>query len=238
MYQQSATLDKERAVTTYAPLVKRIAYHMMARLPASVQVDDLIQVGLLGLMDAVSNYDGAQGGQFEAYASQRIRGAMLDELRQADWLPRTVRKNARQIETAISKLEQRLGRQPSEQQIANELGMELSQYQEMLQSARGSQLLYYEDFHGAEDNDFFDQYRSDKQSNPVDMLADERFRAILVDAIKALPERERTVMGLYYEQDLNLKEIGAVMGVTESRISQLHSQAVARLRAKLKVWSD
>ena len=159
---------------------------------------------------------------------------MLDELRHADWLPRTVRKNARQIEAAISKLEQRLGCQPTEQQIANELGIELPQYQEMLQTARGSQILYYEDFHGAEDNDFFDQHASEKQSNPMELLADERFRAVLVDALKALPERERTVMALYYEQDLNLKEIGAVMGVTESRISQLHSQAVARLRVKFK----
>ena len=234
MPQQSATIEKERAVATYAPLVKRIAYHMMARLPASVQVDDLIQVGLIGLMDAVANSDGARGAQFIAYASQRIRGAMLDELRHADWLPRTVRKNARQIEAAISKLEQRLGCQPSEQQIANELGIELPQYQEMLQTARGSQIMYYEDFHGAEDNDFFDQHTSEKQSNPMELLADERFRAVLVEALKALPERERTVMALYYEQDLNLKEIGAVMGVTESRISQLHSQAVARLRVKFK----
>ena len=222
----------------YAPLVKRIAYHMMARLPSSVQVDDLIQAGLIGLMDAVNNFDGTQGAQFESYAVQRIRGAMLDELREADWLPRNVRKNMRQIEAAITSLEQRLGRPPGEHEVAGSMGLPLDQYQQMLQDGKGHQLLYYEDFQSGEDADFFDHYCADNQSNPFEILQDEGFRNMLVDAVAHLPEREKMVMGLYYEQDLNLKEIGEVLGVSESRVCQLHSQAVARLRTKMKEWKD
>lgn len=230
--------NKDRCIAEYAPLVKRIAYHLMARLPPSVQVDDLIQAGLIGLLDAVNNYDDSQGAQFESYAMQRVRGAMLDELREADWLPRTARKNLRQIEAAISALEQRLCRAPNEQEVAGLMGVPLSQYQQMLQDGKGHQLLYYEDFHDTEDSDFFDHYFADGQSNPLEILQDEGFRDMLVEAIGNLPEREKIVMGLYYEQELNLKEIGEVLGVSESRVCQLHSQAVARLRVKMKEWKD
>jgi RNA polymerase sigma factor for flagellar operon FliA len=219
-----------------APLVKRIAYHFMARLPASVQVDDLIQAGLMGLLDAAKNFDDTQGAQFETYAIQRIRGSMLDELRQADWLPRNVRKNLRRIEATMSSLEQRLGRTPKEQELADELGVGLDQYQTMLVESRGHQLLHYEDFQESEDSDFFDVYVTDNQTGPLEVLEDDRFRRHLVQAISALPEREKIVMGLYYEQEMNLKEIGQVLGVSESRVCQLHMQAVARLRSRLKPW--
>ena len=231
------TSDQDKLVAQMAPLVKRIAYHFMARLPASVQVDDLIQAGLLGLMDAAKNFDDTQGAQFETYAIQRIRGSMLDELRQADWLPRNVRKNLRRIEAAISLLEQRLGRQPREQELADELGVPLDNYQTMLLESRGYQLLHYEDFQESEDSDFFDVYLAANQRGPLDTLEDSRFRRHLVQAISALPEREKIVMGLYYEQEMNLKEIGQVLGVSESRVCQLHGQAVARLRGRLKDWT-
>ncbi len=225
-------------IRRYLPLVKRIAYHMMARLPASVEVDDLIQVGLIGLMDAVERFDGSQGAQFESYATQRIRGAMLDDLRDADWLPRHIRQKSRQIETAINKLAQRHGRPPSEQEISAELGISLSDYQSMLGDVKGNQLLYYEDFSDEESSDFLERYLVDDASDPLSLLEDEGFRKGLIGAIDDLPERERNLMGMYYEQDMNLKEIGAVMGVSESRICQLHSQAVARLRAKMKPWKS
>jgi RNA polymerase sigma factor for flagellar operon FliA len=211
---------------------------MMARLPASVEVDDLIQVGLIGLMDAVARFDGTQGAQFESYATQRIRGAMLDELREADWLPRHVRQKSRQIETAIHKLEQRNGRSPSEQEISAELGMPIDQYQSMLGDVKCSQLLYYEDFSDEDSASFLERYLVDGSSDPLAVLEDEGFRDSLIAAIHHLPERERSMMGMYYEQDMNLKEIGAVLGVSESRVCQLHSQAVARLRAQLKIWKD
>ena len=230
--------SQDEQITKYAPLVKRIAYHMMARLPASVEVDDLIQVGLIGLMDAVGRFDGTQGAQFESYATQRIRGAMLDELREADWLPRHVRQKSRQIESAIHKLEQRNGKSPSEQEISAELGMPIDQYQSMLGDVKCSQLLYYEDFSDEDSASFLERYLVDGSSDPLAVLEDEGFRDSLVAAIHHLPERERSMMGMYYEQDMNLKEIGAVLGVSESRVCQLHSQAVARLRAQLKIWKD
>lgn len=229
--------DQNKLVEQMVPLVKRIAYHFMARLPASVQVDDLIQAGLMGLLDAAKNFDDTQGAQFETYAIQRIRGSMLDELRQADWLPRNVRKNLRRIESAISLLEQQLGRAPREQELAENLGVQLDEYQHMLLESRGYQLLHYEDFQETEDGDFFDAYVSDAQVGPLDVIEDENFRRHLVTAIGALPEREKLVMGLYYEQELNLKEIGEILGVSESRVCQLHSQAVARLRSRLKEWT-
>ncbi|MBU1223508.1 MAG: RNA polymerase sigma factor FliA [Gammaproteobacteria bacterium] len=230
--------SQDEQVVKYAPLVKRIAYHMMARLPASVEVDDLIQVGLIGLMDAVGRFDGTQGAQFESYATQRIRGAMLDELREADWLPRHVRQKSRQIESAIHRLEQRNGKSPSEQEISAELGMPIDQYQSMLGDVKCSQLLYYEDFSDEDSASFLERYLVDGSNDPLSVLEDEGFRASLIAAIHHLPERERSMMGMYYEQDMNLKEIGAVLGVSESRVCQLHSQAVARLRTQLKIWKN
>ncbi|HEY9098887.1 MAG TPA: RNA polymerase sigma factor FliA [Thiobacillus sp.] len=236
MAGKKTSLDDQ--VNKYAPLVKRIAYHMMARLPASVEVDDLIQVGLIGLLDAVSRFDGTQGAQFESYATQRVRGAMLDELREADWLPRHVRQKSRQIEAAISRLEQRLGKHPSEQQISTELSLSIDQYQSMLGDVKCSQLLYYEDFSDEDSASFLERYLVDGSDDPLAVLEDEGFRDSLIFAIHHLPERERSMMGMYYEQDMNLKEIGVVLGVSESRVCQLHSQAVARLRAQLKIWKD
>lgn len=237
MYQSNGKLQrKEDYVAQYAPLVKRIAHHLAAKLPSSVQVEDLIQAGLIGLLDAVSHYDQSLGAQFETYATQRIRGAMLDELREADWAPRSARKSMRTIEAAIHKLEQCLGRPPGEQELANELKMPLAEFQQMLQDARGHQLVYYEDFQAAGEDDFFERHSADQRPGPLGQIEDEAFRTALVEAIKTLPEREQLMMSLYYEEELNLKEIGAVLGVTESRVSQLHSQAVARLRSRLKDW--
>jgi RNA polymerase sigma factor for flagellar operon FliA len=238
MHHALETLDQQQIVEQHAPMVKRVAYQLMARLPASVQADDLIQAGLIGLLDAVRNFDNTQGAQFETYAVQRVRGAMLDELRHADWLPRSARKNLRTIENAISVLEQRLGRHPTEQELAQELNLSLADYQHMLSESRGCQLLYYEDFGEQEDGDFFERYATDNRADPLSVLEDGGFRGTLVEAINTLPEREKLVMGLYYEQDMNLKEIGQVLGVTESRVCQLHSQAVSRLRSKLREWIE
>ncbi|HCA27489.1 MAG TPA: RNA polymerase sigma factor FliA [Betaproteobacteria bacterium] len=229
--------DKNQVVADYLPLVKRIATHLIARLPPSVQLDDLVQVGMIGLLDAANHFDSNQGAQFETYAAQRIRGAMLDELRQIDWMPRTARKQMRHIEAAVHALEQRLGRSPGEQEIAEELHLSLAAYRQALLDARGHQLLYYEDFaHGEGDSDFFEHHLSDAQDNPFASLHDEGFREALAAAIDILPEREKLVMGLYYEEELNLREIGAVLGVSESRVCQLHSQAVVRLRGRMQEW--
>jgi RNA polymerase sigma factor for flagellar operon FliA len=229
MYTSQGTLEKERLVNQYAPLVKRIAYHLMAKLPASVQVDDLVQNGMLGLLDALGRFEEGLGAQFETYAVQRIRGAMLDGLRENDWMPRGIRKEMRRVEGAIQKLEHAAGRPPSEGELAAALDMPLADYQKLLQDARGHQLIYLEDLSG-DDEDFLDRHPAGVSLDPLAMLEESDMRTALVAAIAGLPEREKLMMALYYEQDLNLREIGEVMGVTESRICQLHTQAVARLR--------
>ncbi|OGT04049.1 MAG: RNA polymerase sigma factor FliA [Gallionellales bacterium RBG_16_57_15] len=234
MYTATGLNDKDQCVREHAHLVKRIAHQMMSRLPLSVQIDDIIQAGMIGLLDAASRYDELHGAQFETYASQRIRGAMLDELRAADWLPRSLRRDMRRIETAISQLQQKLGKPPNETEIAEQLEMPLAEYQHMLQESRGAQLVYYEDFHEEGQEDFFERFESGKDADPMELLHDERFKAELAHAIEGLPERERMVMGMIYEQEMNLSEIGEVFGVSESRVSQLHSQAVARLRSRMK----
>ena len=236
MYTAKGQLDRDALIRQYQPLVRRLAHHMMAKLPASVQVDDLIQVGLMGLTEALSRYEVAQGVQFETFATQRIRGAMIDELRDNDWMSRGSRKSQKEIEQALRRLEHQLGRSPLESEIARELGMGLAEYQTLLGKVRGTQLVYLEDMSraaGGEDG-FLDRHDADENADPMQLLRDQRLRKSLVDAIKTLPEREQFVMSMYYEQDMNLKEIAAVLEVTESRVCQLHSQSIARLRAKMR----
>jgi len=234
MYTATGLSDKEECIREYAPLVKRIAHHLMLRLPSSVAVDDIIQAGMIGLLDAAGRYDELRGAQFETFAAQRIRGSMLDELRQADWMPRSMRQDMRRIEAAMSKLQQRLGRSPNETEVAQEMQLPLHDYQQMLFESRGAQLMYYEDFHNEGDEDFFDRYDFDSEADPLSLLQNVHFRDALIKAIEKLPERERMLMGMHYEQEMNLREIGEVMGVSESRVCQLHSQAVVRLRTMLR----
>jgi RNA polymerase sigma factor for flagellar operon FliA len=237
MYTAKGQLsDSNVLLKQYSPLVRRLAHQMIAKLPANVELDDLIQVGMIGLNDALSRFDANQGVQFETFATQRIRGAMLDELRGGDWMSRGDRRHQRSIEAAVRKLEQKLQRAPSESEIADEMGMMLADYQELLGKVRGTQLFYLEDLSGEDGDDFLDRHIADEGANPLDMLEDHRMRQALVDAIGKLPEREQHVMSMYYEHDMNLKEIAAVLGVTESRICQLHSQSIARLRSKLRAW--
>lgn len=231
MYTQAGQPDREHLVQRYVPLVKRLAYHLLSRLPASVQFEDLVQNGMIGLLDALDRYQDGFGAQFETYATQRIRGAMLDGLRENDWLPRSLRSELRRVEAAIAKLEHEFGRAPSERELADALSMSLADYQHLLQEARGHQLVYFEDLSGEGDADFLERHLTDTTADPANILEDADLKAHLVDAIAHLPEREKLMMALYYEQDLNLREIGEIMGVTESRVCQLHSQAIVRLRA-------
>lgn len=235
MYTAKGKLDTNVLLKQYSPLVRRLAHQMIAKLPANVELDDLVQVGMIGLTDALSRFDAGQGVQFETFATQRIRGAMLDELRGGDWLSRGTRRQQREIEDAVHKAEQKLGRVPSESEVAAQMGISLAEYQEALTRVRGTQLVYLEDIGGGEEgDDYLDRHVVDHANNPALQLQDHRMRTALVEAIKALPEREAYVMSMYYEHDMNLKEIAAVLKVTESRVCQLHSQAIARLRVKLR----
>ena len=241
MYTAQGTIEKSHLLKQHQPMVRRMALQMLAKLPASVELDDLIQAGMIGLLDASTRYQDNRGAQFETFASQRIRGAMLDELRASDWGSRGLRQSARKVEQAIQALEHRLGRSATEGEIARELKMDLDDYQSLLQDIRGCQLLYVEDFaqDGESENPWLDrQARNDDGrldgDDPLAQLLEAGFRHELVDAIAALPERDQLLLNLYYEEELNLREIGAILEVTQSRVCQLHSQAISRLRAKLK----
>lgn len=248
MYTAQGKIDHSDMLAEYAPLVRRLALQLIARLPASVELDDLIQAGMLGLLDAATRYQANQGAQFKTYATQRIQGAMLDELRANDWLPRGLRQSARGVEAAVQALEQKLARAPTEAEIARELGMSLEDYQRLLQDVHGCQLVYYEDFDtGGGEDSFLDQHSDiDRGDEGVDRdgLLEKLFqgglRDVLAAAIEAIPERERLVLSLYYEQELTLREIGAILEITQSRVCQLRSQAVSRLRARLRgtAWQE
>ena len=235
MYTAKGRSDINSMLRQYGPLVRRLAHQMIARLPANVEVDDLIQAGMIGLTEALSRFDADQEVQLETFATQRIRGAMLDELRGNDHLSRGTRKRQRSIDSAVHKLEHKLGRVPTQGEIASEMGLSLSEYQEVRGKARGARLLYLEDMAGDEgEQAFLDRHVADDDADPLAQLRDRRRRQALVEGIKDLPERQQYVMSMYYEHDMNLKEIAAVLKVTESRVCQLHSQSIARLRAKLR----
>ncbi len=233
MYTAQGVLTKEQQVAQYAPLVKRIAFLLLAKLPANVDVDDLIQNGMMGLLDAIDRYEEVPGAQFKTYATQRIRGGMLDGLRENDWLPRSVRREMREIEAAIRQLEHAHGRPPSETELAATLEISLADYQKILLEARGHQLIYIEDMVEVDGAPYLERHVDAANLDPLALLEELGTRTAVAAALEALPEREKLMMALYYEQDLNLREIGEVMGVTESRACQLHSQAIARLRAGL-----
>ena len=236
MYDKAQQSLQKARVEEHAPLVKRIAFHMMMRMPASVQVDDLIQAGMIGLMEAAQKYDASKGASFETYAGIRIRGSIVDEMRRGDWAPRSVHRNARKISQAIAAVEARTGREALDYQVAEELGVDINEYFSMLQDANGSRLFSYEETFGEEDSNIDASETSSAFASPFEGLQRDGLKSALTEAIKQLPERDRMVLALYYNEELNLKEIGLVLGVSESRVSQIHSQAAARLRTQLADW--
>lgn len=235
VYQDVQTGSMNELVVQHAPLVKRIAHHLLMRMPSSVQLDDLIQSGMIGLLEAARKYDVSKGASFETYAGIRIRGAMLDEIRRGDWAPRSVHRKSREVAAAVKSVEMRTGSDAKDHEVAEELGIDLETYYTILQDASGSRLFSFDDLtEGGDDSAL--EAASGEISGPSEELQEEDFRAHLAEAIEGLPEREKLVLALYYDEELNLKEIGEVLGVSESRISQIHSQAALRLRARLQEW--
>lgn len=225
----------EALVKTHASLVKRIAYHLAGRLPRSVQIDDLMQAGMLGLLEAARYYDGSKGASFETYASIRVRGFILDEVRRNDWVPRSVYRNSRMISSAIKEVENRLGRAASDAEVAKEMGLDNVEYQEMLSDANGAHLYGFDDL-GVTDDLLEDELGS-ISSRPHLNVQQSDMKLYLSEMIGGLPKNEQMVLSLYYEHELNLKEIGDILGVTESRVSQIHSLATHRIKARLeKEW--
>jgi len=221
--------DSDALVTRHAELVKRIAYHLAGRLPPSVEVADLIQAGMLGLLEAAANFTANRGASFETYAGIRIRGAMIDALRKLDWAPRSVHRKARAVAAVVRDIERETGRDARDAEIAERLGVTLEEYHAIVQDAASCRLASLDEVSAAAAPDGADPFRE---------TADEGFRDALVQAIDSLPEREKLVMSLYYGDELNLKEIGSVLKVTESRVCQLHGQALVRLKARLGEWRD
>lgn len=235
-YRAQQNGSAHEIVERHAELVRRIAHHLAARLPSSVEIDDLIQAGMLGLIDAARNFQADQGAAFETYASIRIRGAMIDEIRRGDWVPRSVHRRYRDLVTATREIEQRTGRAASARQVAQALGVGLDEYHAMVEDAARGQLVSL-DAH-SEEHDGEPRLASHVSDTPARSFENAAFRQALAEAISGLPERERLVLSLYYEQELNLREIGAVLGVSESRVCQIHGQAAVRLRARLGGWRD
>lgn len=235
LYQQVQSDSMSEVVVSHAPLVKRIAHHLLMRMPSSVQLDDLVQSGMIGLLEAARKYDVSKGASFETYAGIRIRGAMLDEIRRGDWAPRSVHRKSREVADAVRAVESRTGADAKDHEVAKELGIDLEAYHHILQDSSGSRLFSFDDLTENAGDSALESV-NEEISGPSEELQHESFRSHLAQAIEGLPEREKLVLSLYYDEELNLKEIGEVLGVSESRVSQIHSQAALRLRSRLQEW--
>ncbi len=229
---QRARADDD-LVVRHAPLVKRIAHHLAGRLPASVLLDDLIQAGMIGLLEATRQYDATQGASFQTYAAIRIRGAMLDEVRRLDWTPRSVHRKAREVASAVAAIEHRTGREAKDREVAQQLGLDLNDYHQILQDAATARVFSIDE----QDPEFGESHEAvGREPAAMELLEQEEFQAALIAAIRELPKREQLMMQLYYDEELNLKEIGQVLGVSESRVSQIHGRIALKLRALLADW--
>lgn len=227
--------DYDALMSEHAPLVKRIAFHMMGRLPSTVQLDDMVQAGMIGLFEALKAYDTTRGASFETYARIRIQGAMLDEVRRCDWTPRSVYRKSRELSEAIRVIEEREGRDARDSEVAEQLGLEMDEYNTLVKEAAGCQVLSFDELAGVSEQS---AEPSGDTSGPYQELQDDFFRHGLAENIAGLPERERLVMALYYDEEFNLREIGEILGVTEGRVCQIHGQALVRLKARMADWVD
>ena len=234
--RDASRTDATALVQTHGPLVKRIALHLFSRLPASVQLDDLMQAGMIGLLEAAQHYDDTQGASFETFAGIRIRGAMIDELRRYDWTPRSVYRKAREVAEAIRIIEANTGRDARDAEVAAHLNLSIDEYHEVLRDSLACRVLSIEEL--LESGDSAWQRCITGTTEPLEGLARDGFLGALADAIASLPDRERLTITLYYEEEKNLREIGAVLGVSESRVCQVQGQALLRLRARLADWLD
>ena len=236
-YLQHSRASADDLVRQHAPLVRRIAYHLMGRLPASVDVGDLVQAGMIGLLEASRHFALDRGASFETYAGIRIRGAMLDELRRTDWTPRSVHRKTREVTEMIRQIEAETGAEANDTDVMRRLGISAQEYYQVLTDASCARLLSLTAPEDGENTAAMD-VADESGMSPSQSIERDGLSGALAEAIGGLPEREQLVMSLYYEQELNLKEVGAVLGVSESRICQIHGQAVIRLRARMTAWRD
>jgi len=229
-------VPQQELVIRYADLVKRIAYHLVSRMPPNVEVDDLIQSGMIGLMDAARNFSANKGANFETYAGIRIRGAMLDEVRKSDWTPRSVHRSMREMAEVVRRIENEQGHDAAPADIASGLGVSIEEYHKLVQDAASCRVFSFDQTAPSDDESSPAARARDERPGPLDRMEQEDFRLALAGAIDALPEREKLVLSLYYDDEMNLREIGEVLDVSESRVCQIHGQALVRLRARLVEW--
>ena len=234
---------RDQLILDYASLIRFIAQKVAARLPSNVDIDDLISAGVIGLMDAIDKYDPARENKFKTYAEFRIRGAILDELRAQDWVPRTVRDRSKKIDKTVAELEKRHGRAVTDDELAQELDMSLDESYEMIAAVKCTNLISIDEFvsegSSFDKKNLIDSIDKNSSKNPLDQMKNKDLRNAIIQNIEDLPEKYRLILSLYYFEDLNLKEIGRVLDVTESRVSQLHTQAIMKLKEKLKAsWLD
>lgn len=228
---------KDQVIVEYAPLVRFIAQKIASRLPSNIELDDLISCGVIGLMDAIQKFDPTRDNKFKTYAEFRIRGAILDELRSQDWVPRSVREKSKQLERAYAKLERELGRPATDDEMCVELECSMDEFHDLINKSKSVSLLNIDDsasFNRGDKKLMMGLLEHRRSSNPFSAVSYKSAQNIIKEGIKALPEKQRLVLSLYYFEDLNLKEIGQVLDVTESRVSQLHTQAILKLKAKLQ----
>ncbi len=228
---------KEKIVLEHTPLIRYIVNRIAVRLPTHIDLDDLQNTGVIGLMDAIDKYDPNKNCKFKTYAEFRIKGAILDQLRSLDWVPRSIRQKSRRLEQAYTEVEQRLGRSATENEVAGSLGIELDEFHFLLNQVRGISMINLDELRSGADSDqpmHGDIFEDVKAENPFTSLKSREMRQAVAECIGILPEKERLVISLYYYEDLNMKEIGNVLGITESRVCQIHTKAVARLRSKLR----
>lgn len=233
--------QKDKLIMEYAPLIKFIAQKIAVRLPSNIELDDLISSGVIGLMDAIEKYDPTRDNKFKTYAEFRIRGSILDELRAQDWVPRSVRDKAKMLDRTMIELEAELGRSPADEEVAERLGIDMEEFYDLVNQVRPVSVLSIDDattFSNVDKKSILNLLEGCKLNNPLTQLNIKSVKQVVTKAIEELPERQRLVLSLYYYEDLNLKEIGKILRVTESRVSQLHAQAIARLRAKLAAFFE
>ena len=232
------TENREEVIIKYSPMIKYVANRIAMRLPPHIEVDDLISVGVLGLMDAITKYDSSRGAKFKTYAEFRVRGAILDELRSMDWVPRSIRQKASKVDKVVQGLQAKLRRTPEDEEVAQEMGLSLDQFHETLNETKSIPIFSLEDLGIAKESgdqqSLLDCLAGKADADPQTQVRLVELKEIIAKAIDALPEKERLMVSLYYYEELTMKEIGAVLDITESRVSQIHSKAVYRLRTKLK----
>jgi RNA polymerase sigma factor for flagellar operon FliA len=235
MYAEVENLGEKDQIVRHASLVKRIAYHLLNRLPPTVQIDDLIQAGMVGLLEAASNFDADMGASFETFAGIRIRGSMIDEIRRSDWTPRSVHRKFRSVSEAIRKIENETGEDAKDADVALALGISLGDYHQILIDSSSSRIYSIDTM---EENTQDAAIPSSSEITPEEALGQGEYRQQLTESIRQLPEKEQLVMSLYYDDELNFREIGEILDVTESRICQLHGQALLRVKARMSDWNS